>query len=374
MAETLKYCVNGEWRESTTDKYMDVTDSSTGEVFAKAPCCTRAEVEGAIDAAAKAYPAWSGLPMQKRTQVLYKWKALVEAHADELAYICSREVGKNLDEACGEIVKIVEGCEVGVAAPMIAKGESLMNVSTGHDTVTYREPLGVFAGIAPFNFPAMIPWGWMIPLAIVTGNTFVLKAASLVPTSSISCSICSSRPAFPTASSTWSLARATRPRLLMTDPAGTWRQLRGFDQRRQACLFHRCRSRQTRPGSDRGQEPRSRSRGCLARARRRRHHQLHLRLRWHALHGPAGVRGTEERGRRVHRLHEEVRRAACGRVLVRSQDRTGTGRQRRPSEPSSRTGSTRVSKKAPTWFSTAATSSFPASRRASSSARRSSIT
>jgi malonate-semialdehyde dehydrogenase (acetylating)/methylmalonate-semialdehyde dehydrogenase len=123
--------------------------------------------------------------MQKRTQVLFRWKALLEQHADELAYTCSREVGKNLDEAMGEIVKIIEGCEVGVAAPMIAKGESLMNVSTGHDTVSYREPLGVFAGIAPFNFPAMIPWGWMIPLAIVTGNTFVLKAASLVPTSSV---------------------------------------------------------------------------------------------------------------------------------------------------------------------------------------------
>jgi malonate-semialdehyde dehydrogenase (acetylating)/methylmalonate-semialdehyde dehydrogenase len=183
--EILKYCVDGEWRESTTDKYMDVTDSSTGEVFAKAPCCTAAEVTSAIEAAQRAYPAWSGLPLQKRTQVLFKWKTVLEEHEDELAYICSRELGKNLEEARGEIVKIVEGCEVGVAAPMIAKGESLMNVSTGHDTVTYREPLGVFAGIAPFNFPAMIPFGWMIPLAIVTGNTFVLKAASLVPTSGI---------------------------------------------------------------------------------------------------------------------------------------------------------------------------------------------
>jgi malonate-semialdehyde dehydrogenase (acetylating)/methylmalonate-semialdehyde dehydrogenase len=104
---------------------------------------------------------------------------------EELSYICSREVGKNLDEARGEIIKIIEGCEVGVAAPMLVKGESLMNVSTGHDTVSYREPLGVFAGVAPFNFPAMIPWGWMIPLCIVTGNTFVLKAASMVPTSSV---------------------------------------------------------------------------------------------------------------------------------------------------------------------------------------------
>ena len=183
--KTLKYCVDNEWCESTTAKYMDVTDSSTGEVFAQAPCCTAGEVEAAIQSAHKAYQSWSQLPIQKRTQVLFKWKNLLEQHADELAYICSREVGKNLDEAMGEIVKIIEGCEVGVAAPMIAKGESLMNVSSGHDTVTYREPLGVFAGIAPFNFPAMIPWGWMIPLAIVTGNTFVLKAASLVPTSSV---------------------------------------------------------------------------------------------------------------------------------------------------------------------------------------------
>ena len=187
MAEvqTLKYCVNNQWLESTTDRYMDVTDSSTGEVFAKAPCCTAAEVESAIEAAAAAFPAWSGLPMQKRTQVLFKWKALLEQHEDELAYMCSRELGKNLDESRGEVVKVIEGCEVGVSAPMTAKGESLMNVSTGHDTVSYREPLGVFAGIAPFNFPAMIPFGWMIPLAIVTGNTFVLKAASLTPTTGI---------------------------------------------------------------------------------------------------------------------------------------------------------------------------------------------
>jgi len=180
----LNYCIDNEWCESDTSKYMDVTDSSTGEVFAKAPCCTAAEVEAAIESAHAAYQTWSALPIQKRTQVMFKWKVLLEEHIEELAYICSREVGKNLDEARGEIVKIIEGCEVAVAAPMLAKGESLMNVSTGHDTVSYREPLGVFAGIAPFNFPAMIPWGWMIPLCIVTGNTFVLKAASMVPTSS----------------------------------------------------------------------------------------------------------------------------------------------------------------------------------------------
>jgi len=184
MAEVkrLKYCVDGEWRESTTDKYMPVTDSSTGEVFAEAPCCTAAEVEGAIESAHLAFQTWSTTPIQKRTQVLYRWKALLEQNAEEITKLCSRELGKNLDEARGEVIKIIEGCEVGVSAPMTMKGESLMNVSTGHDTVSYREPIGVFAGIAPFNFPGMIPFGWMLPLCIVTGNTLVLKLASMVPT------------------------------------------------------------------------------------------------------------------------------------------------------------------------------------------------
>src|SRR5512136_200765 len=182
--KTLKYCIDGEWRESATDKYMPVTDSSTGEVFAEAPCCTADEVEAAILSAHKAFQTWGSLPVQKRTQVLFRWKALLEGNAEEITYLVSRELGKNLDEARGEVIKIIEGCEVGVSAPMTMKGESLMNVSTGHDTVSYREPLGVFAGIAPFNFPAMIPFGWMLPLCIATGNTFVLKSANPVPLTS----------------------------------------------------------------------------------------------------------------------------------------------------------------------------------------------
>jgi malonate-semialdehyde dehydrogenase (acetylating)/methylmalonate-semialdehyde dehydrogenase len=184
-AKTLKICINGEWRESATDKYMPVTDSSTGQVIAQAPQSTKEEVEEAIQKAHEAFLKWSELTIQKRIQVIYRWKALLEKHLEELAVICSTELGKNLDESRGEIIKIVEACETAMSAPMTMKGESLMNVSTGHDTVSYREPIGVFAGIAPFNFPAMIPYGWMVPLCIATGNTFVLKAASMVPMSSI---------------------------------------------------------------------------------------------------------------------------------------------------------------------------------------------
>jgi malonate-semialdehyde dehydrogenase (acetylating)/methylmalonate-semialdehyde dehydrogenase len=183
--KTLKLSINGEWRESATDKYMPVTNSSTGEVIANAPQATRAEVENAIETAHQAFLSWSEFTIQKRIQVIYRWRGLLEDHMEELAVITSTELGKNLDEARGEIVKIIEACETAMATPMLMKGESLMNVAAGHDTVSYREPLGVFAGIAPFNFPAMIPFGWMVPLCIATGNTIVIKAASLVPMSSM---------------------------------------------------------------------------------------------------------------------------------------------------------------------------------------------
>lgn len=181
----LKYCVDGEWAESKTTRYMPVTDSSTGKLIAEAPACTAEEVGAAVESAAAAFPGWRDKPVAVRTQVLFKWKSLIEQHIDELTFITAQELGKNLDEAKGEYVKVIEACEVAVAAPMLMQGRSLMNVSSGHDTVSYREPLGVFVGIAPFNFPAMIPFGWMVPLGIVTGNSYVLKAASMVPLSGI---------------------------------------------------------------------------------------------------------------------------------------------------------------------------------------------
>ncbi|MHB1004824.1 MAG: CoA-acylating methylmalonate-semialdehyde dehydrogenase [Chloroflexota bacterium] len=183
--QRLKYCAGGEWRDSQTTRYMPVTDSSTGKVIAEAPACTAAEVAEAIDAAAAAFPNWSAKPIAVRAQVMYRWKPILEAHMEELATLTAMELGKNLDEARGEIVKIVEAIEVAVAAPMLMQGDSLMNVSTDHDTVSYREPLGVFAGIVPFNFPAMIPFGWVAPLCITTGNTLVLKLASAVPLTGI---------------------------------------------------------------------------------------------------------------------------------------------------------------------------------------------
>jgi malonate-semialdehyde dehydrogenase (acetylating)/methylmalonate-semialdehyde dehydrogenase len=182
----LKYCVNNEWRESKTTKpYMPVTDSSTGAVIAEAPCCTVDEVNSAVAAAKAAFPGWSTTPVQNRTAVMFRFRALLDAHLEELALSVSTELGKNVEEARGDVIKAMEVVEMACGAPILMQGDSLMNVSTGHDTVMYREPLGVFAGIVPFNFPAMIPFGWMIPLCITLGNTFVLKSASLTPMTSM---------------------------------------------------------------------------------------------------------------------------------------------------------------------------------------------
>ena len=181
----MGYCVGGEWLESATDKYMAVTDSSTGEVIAEVPCCTAEECEAAIAAAHEAFAEWSALSMAKRVQYLFKWRDILYAHKEELSILCAKELGKTLNEARGDVQKAIEPTEEACAAPMLIEGDGALQVTGGYDTTTYRVPLGVCAGIVPMNFPAMIPWGWMVPLAIVCGNTFVLKANSQTPLTSM---------------------------------------------------------------------------------------------------------------------------------------------------------------------------------------------
>jgi malonate-semialdehyde dehydrogenase (acetylating)/methylmalonate-semialdehyde dehydrogenase len=181
----LMYGVGGEWKESKTKKYMPCYDPSTGAVIALAPCCTAEEVEAAVVAAQRAFPAWRDTPVSLRVQVLFRMKALLDAHLDELTLLLARENGKKWDEAKGDVLKVVEVVEFACGAPHLMKGDSLMDVTPGYDTVRFNEPMGVFAGIAPWNFPAMIPQGWMAPICIATGNTMVLKAASFAPQSAM---------------------------------------------------------------------------------------------------------------------------------------------------------------------------------------------
>lgn len=181
----LPYYGKGGWKQSSTDHWMDVMDPSKGEVIAQAPSCTAAEVEAVIEQAAQAFTTWSRTPVIKRVQVLFRFRELLLDHMDELTYIVARENGKVWEEARGDLLKVKEPLELACGAPTLMMGESLMDTSSGYDTVLYREPVGVFAGIAPFNFPGMIPMGWMVPLCVATGNTMIIKASSTTPMTSL---------------------------------------------------------------------------------------------------------------------------------------------------------------------------------------------
>ncbi|HIU31691.1 MAG TPA: CoA-acylating methylmalonate-semialdehyde dehydrogenase [Candidatus Caccousia avistercoris] len=177
----LRPYINGQYVESKTEKYTDAYNPSTGEVTAKVPCCTVDEVNAAVEAAKKAFPGWAATPVLKRVQILYKVRELILEHMEELTYLVAEENGKCWKEAEGDVLKAKEGTEQAISAPSLLQGESLMDASRGYDSVLYREPLGVFAGIVPFNFPSMIPMGWMTPMCIVCGNTIVIKAATFTP-------------------------------------------------------------------------------------------------------------------------------------------------------------------------------------------------
>lgn len=185
MVQILKPYIDGAYVESKSTKFNTVYDPSTGEEIAKVPCCTQEEVDTAIAAAKAAFPSWRNTPVRKRAQLMFNLRALILQHMDELTMLVARENGKAWSEAAGDVGKALEMTELACSAPSLLMGESLQDTSSGYDTVLYREALGVCAGVAPWNFPAMIPMGWMAPLAIVCGNTFVLKPASTTPLTSL---------------------------------------------------------------------------------------------------------------------------------------------------------------------------------------------
>ena len=181
----LNNFIAGEWKPSRTAVYRDAFNPSTGEVIAKVPASLPDELNSAVAAAREAFPAWADTPVYKRVSVLFRMKALVDKHLDELVRLLCIEQGKTWNESLGDVLKAQEVIEFACGMPQLLKGESLMNVSSQYDTVQYLEPVGVFLGLAPWNFPAMIPHGWMIPLCLAAGNTFVLKAASAAPQSAL---------------------------------------------------------------------------------------------------------------------------------------------------------------------------------------------
>ena len=168
------------WTEPDVKSFTPVHQPSSGELIARSPHCTSLDVDLAVSAAKEAYPAWSRTPPPDRARVLFRYRELLESHFEELGQLVCRENGKTLEEAQGDVRRGIEVVEFACGIGHLAKGEILPELARGIDAHATREPLGVCAGITPFNFPAMVPM-WMFPLAIACGNTFVLKPSEKVP-------------------------------------------------------------------------------------------------------------------------------------------------------------------------------------------------
>lgn len=176
--------IGGEWHVPKTATTTPVYNPSVGEIIAHTPMGGGDVVDQAVQAAQKAFPDWAETPPVERARILFRYKMLLEDHFEELARSVSREHGKNIIEARGDVRRGVEVVEYACAAPELLKGEMIHNIARGIDCEVVRHPHGVVAGICPYNFPALVPM-WMFPLALACGNTFILKPSEKVPLTGI---------------------------------------------------------------------------------------------------------------------------------------------------------------------------------------------
>ncbi len=182
--QQVKLLINGEWVESQTTEWHDIVNPATQQVLAKVPFATAQEVDAAISAAHQAFQTWKLTPIGARMRIMLKLQALIREHSKRIAVVLSNEQGKTIADAEGDIFRGLEVVEHACSIGTLQMGEFAENVAGGVDTYTLRQPIGVCAGITPFNFPAMIPL-WMFPMAIACGNTFVLKPSEQDPLSTM---------------------------------------------------------------------------------------------------------------------------------------------------------------------------------------------
>jgi len=180
----VHHWISGSAVAGTSGRFSDVFHPASGRVQSHVPLATDAEVDAAVAAAAEAFPAWAAFPPLRRARVMFRFREIFEDRIDEVAALINREHGKVFSDAKGEATRGLENIEFATGIPQLLKGEFTEQVGTGVDSWSIRQPLGVVAGITPFNFPAMVPL-WMFPLAIACGNTFVLKPSERDPSSSI---------------------------------------------------------------------------------------------------------------------------------------------------------------------------------------------
>ncbi|WP_426195583.1 CoA-acylating methylmalonate-semialdehyde dehydrogenase [Massilia sp. DWR3-1-1] len=181
---TITHFINGQEVDTASGRYADVFNPALGTPCARVALASSSEVDDAVAAAAAAFPAWSNTPPLARARVLFKYLQLCQQHTDEFAAHITREHGKTFADAQGEVARGIEVVEFAVGIPQLLKGEFTDQIARGIDAWAMRQPLGVVAGITPFNFPVMVPM-WMFPVAIACGNTFILKPSERDPSPSL---------------------------------------------------------------------------------------------------------------------------------------------------------------------------------------------
>ncbi len=180
MTKQVQLFIDGAFIDSTTEQWIPVTNPATQEVIAQAPCATADEMSRAIASAKEAFKSWKEVPVSERARLMMRFGNLLKEHQTEIAEIICQELGKTIEDAKGDVWRGIEVVEQAANIPSLMMGETVENVARSIDTYSYIQPLGVCAGITPFNFPAMIPL-WMFPMAIACGNTFVLKPSEQDP-------------------------------------------------------------------------------------------------------------------------------------------------------------------------------------------------
>jgi malonate-semialdehyde dehydrogenase (acetylating)/methylmalonate-semialdehyde dehydrogenase len=180
LTQPLQNFINGQWQAATCSTHLDIVNPATQEVLGQVPLSSGADVEQAARAAQEALPGWRGVPPGDRVQYLYRLKALLEQHREEVAQIITQECGKTLEEARGEMQRAIENVEVACGIPILMQGYISEDIARGVDELMLRQPVGVCAAITPFNFPGMIPF-WFFPYSIACGNTYIIKPSERVP-------------------------------------------------------------------------------------------------------------------------------------------------------------------------------------------------
>ena len=274
--QTVSFYVNGKFTNAEGRPVMPVTNPATGAEIAQVAYASAADVERTVELAHSAYLTWREVPVVDRVQPLYRFKALLEQHANDLAAALTMENGKTIEDARAEVRRSIQMVEVACGMPTLMMGDSLNGIAAGIDTHTIRQPVGVCAGITPFNFPAMVPM-WMWPFAIAAGNVFILKPSEKVPLTPTMAATLLHEAGLP--AGVFNLLHGDKVAVDALLSTGARRLVCRLNPRGQIYLSNSGRGRKTRPGSGWREESLGCDAGCGYEQDRGRYHRVSFRRR-----------------------------------------------------------------------------------------------